>query len=133
MSLYWIYVSVDILSTLLNLNSNFGWEFRFKFGSTSHKLVTLSTSCLEQSGLHIHISLVGNDKRSRSFPCCSFLTSYYRVITFMVFPKCKHLKSDSLQYNTVGRWVAKTIVTLSDGPMFILIDWELFGETVSCR
>ena len=33
-------------------------------------------------------------------------------------------KSDNLHYNTVGRWVDETIVLLSDGPMFILIDWE---------
>ena len=34
------------------------------------------------------------------------------------------IKSDNLQYNKVGRWVNRTIVQLSDGPMFILIDWE---------
>ena len=33
-------------------------------------------------------------------------------------------KSDNLQYNTVGQWVHGTIVPPSDGPMFILIDWE---------
>ena len=35
-----------------------------------------------------------------------------------------HLKSDNLQYDMVGRWVDGTIVLPSDGPMFILIDWE---------
>ena len=34
------------------------------------------------------------------------------------------LKSDNLQYNTVGQWVHGMIVPPSDGPMFILIDWE---------
>ena len=34
------------------------------------------------------------------------------------------LKSDNLQYNTVGRWVDGTIVPPSDGPMFTLMDWE---------
>ena len=34
------------------------------------------------------------------------------------------LKSDNLQYNTVERWDDGVIVTSSDGPMFILIDWE---------
>ena len=34
------------------------------------------------------------------------------------------LKSDNPQYNTVGQWVDGTIVPPSDGPMFILIDWE---------
>ena len=32
------------------------------------------------------------------------------------------VKFDNLQYNTVGRWVNGTMP--SDGPMFILIDWE---------
>ena len=36
----------------------------------------------------------------------------------------KTLKTNNLQYNTVGRWVDGTIVPSSDGPMFILIDWE---------
>ena len=35
-----------------------------------------------------------------------------------------HLKSDNLQYDMVGRWVDGKIVLPSDGPMFILIDWE---------
>ena len=34
------------------------------------------------------------------------------------------LKSDNLQYNTVGRWVDGTIVPPSYGLMFILIDWQ---------
>ena len=33
-------------------------------------------------------------------------------------------KSENLQYNMVGRWVDGMIVPPSDGPMFILIDWE---------
>jgi hypothetical protein len=33
------------------------------------------------------------------------------------------LKSVNLQYNTVERRVAGTTIPLSDGPMFILIDW----------
>ena len=41
-------------------------------------------------------------------------------------------KSDNLQYNTEGQWVDRTIVIPSDGSMFILIDWEQFGETVGC-
>ena len=32
----------------------------------------------------------------------------------------------------MGRWVDGMIVLLSDGPMFILIDWEWFGQTVGC-
>ena len=32
--------------------------------------------------------------------------------------------------NTVGRWVAGTIAPPSYGPMFILIDWEKFRETM---
>ena len=43
------------------------------------------------------------------------------------------LKSNNLQYNMVGQWVDGTIILLSDGPMFILIDWEKllgsYGET----
>ena len=34
------------------------------------------------------------------------------------------LKSDNLQYNTMERWIDGTIVPPSDGPRFILIDWE---------
>ena len=34
------------------------------------------------------------------------------------------LKSHNLQYNMVGRWVDRKIFPQSDGPMFILIDWE---------
>jgi hypothetical protein len=34
-------------------------------------------------------------------------------------------KSNNLQYNTVRRWVDGTIILPSDGPMFILITWEL--------
>ena len=33
-------------------------------------------------------------------------------------------KSDNLQYNTVGQRDDSMIVPPSDGPMFILIDWE---------
>ena len=36
----------------------------------------------------------------------------------------KNLKSDNLQYNMVGRQDDGMIVPPSDGPMFILIDWE---------
>ena len=38
-----------------------------------------------------------------------------------------HKKYDNLQYAMVGRWVDGTIVLPSDGPMFILIDWELMS------
>ena len=31
----------------------------------------------------------------------------------------------------VGQWVDGAIVPPSDGPMFILIDWEKFSETVA--
>ena len=40
------------------------------------------------------------------------------------------LKSVNLKHITVGRMDDDMIVTPSDGPMFILIDWELFSETV---
>ena len=33
-----------------------------------------------------------------------------------------HLKSDNLQYNTLGRWVDRLIDQASDGPSIILID-----------
>ena len=33
-------------------------------------------------------------------------------------------KFDNLQYDTMARWVDGMIVPPSDGPMFILIDWE---------
>jgi hypothetical protein len=39
-------------------------------------------------------------------------------------PAREGLKSVNLQYNTVERRVDGTIVPPSDGPMFILIDWE---------
>ena len=32
------------------------------------------------------------------------------------------LKSDNLQYNTLGRWVDRLIDQVSDGPSIILID-----------
>ena len=32
------------------------------------------------------------------------------------------LKSDTLQYNTLGRWVAHLIDQASDGPSIILVD-----------
>ena len=34
------------------------------------------------------------------------------------------LKFDNLQYNSMGRWVNRMIVSPFDGPMFILIDLE---------
>ena len=34
------------------------------------------------------------------------------------------LKADNLQYDTVEQWDNGMIVRPSDGPMFILIDWE---------
>ena len=37
---------------------------------------------------------------------------------------------DNLQYNMVAWWADGTIVQPSDTSMFILIDWEWFGETV---
>ena len=39
-------------------------------------------------------------------------------------PACCYFKSDNLQYNTMERWINRTIVPPSDGPRFILIDWE---------
>ena len=41
------------------------------------------------------------------------------------------MKSNTFQYSMVGRWIDGTIVPPSDGPMFILIDWEYFSESVS--
>ena len=38
--------------------------------------------------------------------------------------RLNHIKSENLQYNTLGQWVDGAIVPPSDGPMFILIDWE---------
>ena len=49
------------------------------------------------------------------------------------FCKCQLVKSDNLQYNMVGRWDDSMIVRQSDAPMFVLIDWEYFGETWSLR
>ena len=40
------------------------------------------------------------------------------------------MKSDNLQNDTVGWWDSGIIVLPSDGPMFILIDWEYFCVTV---
>ena len=34
------------------------------------------------------------------------------------------IKSFNVQYNKVERQVDETIIPPSDGPMFILIDWE---------
>ena len=42
------------------------------------------------------------------------------------------LKSVHLQYNTMEQWIDGTIVPPLYGPRFILIDWELSGETVDC-
>ena len=39
------------------------------------------------------------------------------------------VKSDMLQYDTVGRRDDGMIVPLLDWPVFTLIDWEWFGET----
>ena len=41
-----------------------------------------------------------------------------------------YIKSVNLWYNTVGRRDDDMIVLPSDGPIFILIDWEWFSETV---
>ena len=54
------------------------------------------------------------------------------MITIIVFAvqclaksgKWKALKSDNVQYNKVGRWDDGMIILPSDGPTFILIDWE---------
>ena len=34
------------------------------------------------------------------------------------------IKSDNLQFNSLGRWVVRLIVQVSDGPSIILIDWK---------
>ena len=41
------------------------------------------------------------------------------------------VKSNNLQYNVVGPWLDRTMVPLSDGLMFILIDQEKLSETVA--
>ena len=56
--------------------------------------------------------------RVRFFP----LTEAYLLSTHTI--EYVHVKPVNLQYNTVERWVEETIVPPSDGPMFILIDWE---------
>ena len=55
----------------------------------------------------------------------------WRVISKLKRTWRSEEKSDSLQCNMVGSWVDGTIVLLSDSLMFILIDWELFSETVA--
>ena len=36
----------------------------------------------------------------------------------------QYMKSDNLRYNMMERWINGSIVPPSDGPMFILIEWE---------
>ena len=42
-----------------------------------------------------------------------------------------NVKFDNLQYNTVGRWVDGMIIPPSDGPMFILIDFDSGSVTLT--
>ena len=58
---------------------------------------------------------------------CTHSKDIVRVQFFLYMLKREILPSKLalyLQYNTVGQWVHGMIVPLSDGPMFILIDWE---------
>ena len=60
---------------------------------------------------------------------CSLKLGIQRIVSVLVRDNGESfdlldIKSNNLQYNTVGRWVDRTIVPLSDCPMFILIDWE---------
>ena len=59
------------------------------------------------------------------FPCLNFGAHISNLVILLA-----KQKSDNLQFNAVGQWVDRTIVPLSDGPMFILIDWEYFCETM---
>ena len=66
---------------------------------------------------------IGNKCRvgSLSGYCIPPLTCRYEKV--VTIAKCgkKEVKSDNLQYNTVGRWYDGMIVPPPDGPMFILI------------
>ena len=57
----------------------------------------------------------------------AFFFSYYIKNVFTITKRndlkgMKDLKSDSLQYNTLGCWVDRRINQASDGPSIILID-----------
>ena len=104
-------------------------------------------SCMVEIGRVLWVAPSWSHSPFRCFPLC-LLSRYNRVAAnieqhiywdskFLAPVACfaelveTDLKSDNLQYNTVGRWVDGTIVPPSDGTMFILIDWELFSETVA--
>ena len=61
--------------------------------------------------------------RQYGYPHICVLRILHHILD-MAGVKVRILKSDNLQYNTVGRWVDGMIVPPSDGAMFILIDWE---------
>ena len=63
---------------------------------------------------------------SSSYSLCSslfpFQSSEFGSST--ISNRLAQVNSVNLQFNTVGRWDDDMIVPPSDGPMFILIDWE---------
>ena len=63
--------------------------------------------------------------------CLSFSQIWYGHLVWLLIAFEYERKSDNLQYNTVGRCVDRTIIPPPDGPMFILIDWEQFSETLT--
>ena len=56
--------------------------------------------------------------------CVSLLNSVIpaKVVFKDLLHRVSNLKSDNLQYNTLGRWVDRLIDQASDGPSLILID-----------
>ena len=64
---------------------------------------------LDRAEVAVAISLVLNS----NFSC-----------TYQNLSELNHIKSVNLRYITVGRLDDDMIVPLSDGPMFILINWE---------
>ena len=53
---------------------------------------------------------------------CLLLCAY--LPKFMTYIYLTYLKSEKLQYNTLGRWVDFLNDQASDGPSIILIDWK---------
>ena len=53
-----------------------------------------------------------------------FLSTVHTYILFLTKNFINVQKSDNLQYSMMGRWDDNMIVPQSDGPSFILIDWE---------
>ena len=78
--------------------------------------------CKLNISLEVRTAMLFKLKLNGGIPVeCGSLEKWADILRMKSFT---FLKSDNLQYNTMERWIDGKIVLPSDGPRFILIDWE---------